>query len=433
MKYKLVSALLTLLSLALSAQQSSFREHLSALRREVREASKAKDYASMERLLLQMDSELHGRADTTYNLACTYALAGKKAQALSAFERFASMGAVAPDATKDPDLSSLADEPRFKSSLQRIEQNRRSVTNSRVWHTFIDPGLLTEDITYDRRSRSFFVSSMLKKKIIRIDPRGRATDFADFSRNPGMPPIALRADSARNLLWVAAAVTPDFSWAPKERWGKTALFKLDLRTGRIMQRIAPPDNELRTLADLDLAPNGDLIVSDSHGGALYRLPLGKSSFDRIDRGEFISPQGPAITHDSRFAFVADYARGIARIDLTSGELLWLKHADDIALAGTDGLALTTGRTGSYRLLAVQNGANPTRVVSLSLNSDGDTVEELQVLEANYDGLGDPTHGVLVGHDFYFLANSGWTFLDNYGNVKSGTNMTPATIRKLRLP
>jgi hypothetical protein len=31
-------------------------------------------------------------------------------------------------------------------------------------------------------------------------------------------------------------------------------------------------------------------------------------------------------------------------------------------------------------------------------------------------LGDPTHGVVVGSYFYFIADSGWDSLDEHGNL-----------------
>jgi hypothetical protein len=45
------------------------------------------------------------------------------------------------------------------------------------------------------------------------------------------------------------------------------------------------------------------------------------------------------------------------------------------------------------------------------------------LEANWKGLGDPTHGVFVDGRFYFIANSGW-------DVKPGATFEPPTIRVL---
>ena len=100
-----------------------------------------------------------------------------------------------------------------------------------------------------------------------------------------------------------------------------------------------------------------------------------------------------------------------------------------ALTGIDGLNLVPG-SNPAQLIAMQNGTTPPRIIRLTLNSGADAVTNLEVLEANYPALGDPTHGIFAGHDFYFIANSGWSVLDDHGNPKPGAKMTPATIRKL---
>jgi hypothetical protein len=47
------------------------------------------------------------------------------------------------------------------------------------------------------------------------------------------------------------------------------------------------------------------------------------------------------------------------------------------------------------------------------------------------GLGDPTHGTFVGDDFHFIADSGWSHLDDHGELNPGEKMSSATIRKIK--
>lgn len=48
-------------------------------------------------------------------------------------------------------------------------------------------------------------------------------------------------------------------------------------------------------------------------------------------------------------------------------------------------------------------------------------------------LGDPTHGVIGGDAFYYIANSGWNALNADGSVKSGVTMKEAAVMKWPLP
>jgi hypothetical protein len=55
-----------------------------------------------------------------------------------------------------------------------------------------------------------------------------------------------------------------------------------------------------------------------------------------------------------------------------------------------------------------------------------------VLDANWPGLGDPTHGVIVGADFYYIANSGWNRWRDDGSRVAGAAATPPIIMRTSL-
>ena len=57
----------------------------------------------------------------------------------------------------------------------------------------------------------------------------------------------------------------------------------------------------------------------------------------------------------------------------------------------------------------------------------------EVLETNTPGLGEPTHGTIVGNTFYFIANTGWGEYDDQGKKKAGSNPVESSIRKIVLP
>src|SRR3954471_15837873 len=99
------------------------------LRLDVQAAIKSKDNAQLRTALEHLAAFTHDDPDSVYNLACVHALLGDKSTALTYLERWASMGLIL-DAAKDTDLASLADEPRFKAALARVDQSRAPVTHS---------------------------------------------------------------------------------------------------------------------------------------------------------------------------------------------------------------------------------------------------------------------------------------------------------------
>ena len=105
----------------------------------------------------------------------------------------------------------------------------------------------------------------------------------------------------------------------------------------------------------------------------------------------------------------------------------LAHPRELSLGGIDGLYLN-GQT----MIAVQNGTSPARLIGMRLNSSLTRIESFAVLESNSAGLGAPTHGVVVGKRFYFIANSGWDQLADDGQVKAGASFGSPSIRELDL-
>ena len=145
----------------------------------------------------------------------------------------------------------------------------------------------------------------------------------------------------------------------------------------------------------------------------------------VGPGTFRSPQTPAVTPDGRI-LVADYARGIASVDPATHAVRWLDHADTVAYSGIDGMYLV-----GHSLLAIQNGTPVPRVVRFELDPSFRRIGTWSVVERGTPHLGQPTHGAVVGHDFYFIGNSGWERFDDDGTLKSDPAATPPVI--LRTP
>jgi hypothetical protein len=190
----------------------------------------------------------------------------------------------------------------------------------------------------------------------------------------------------------------------------------------------PAEERDRVLGDMTVGVGGDVFVSEAVTGAVYVIRRGRDTLETLEApGTFVSPQTPAATPDGRRLFVADYARGIGIVDLATRAVSWMPHPRGVAVDGIDGLYLVGGS-----LLAVQNGTEPNRVIRLFLDPSLTRVIRWEALESNSAGLGAPTHGTLVGKDFYFIANSGWDQLADDGSLKPGAVQTPPVVLRVAL-
>jgi hypothetical protein len=398
------------------------RDQFTELESRVRAAISSGDQQVRIAADLELLRFLHGSPEALGALARAYAAAGDTPNAIATLNQFADLG-VAPKnllTGSDKSSSEVRDRPEYKQVLERFRHNEKPVSLGATAITLSDPGLLTEDVDFDPSTRTFLITSVLERKIVRVTLDGRVADFA-FSPDR-WPMLAIKVDAARGWVWTTEVALDGFTSAPKDAWGRSAVLCYDLKTGKLLRRIEGPKGS--ALGDMVLDAEGNPIVSDGQEGRLYRASEGE--LHAIENHEFISPQTPARVPGEDTILVPDYLRGIAVVHLAMNHASWIEGAKT-ALNGVDGLYLH-GRS----LILTQNGTSPQRVMLLELDPALASIQSSKVIEQASPGLGDPTHGVFVNDDFYYLANSGWNQLDDRGDVKAGSRLTPAKIMRYSL-
>jgi sugar lactone lactonase YvrE len=326
------------------------------------------------------------------NLGGALALNGRVDEALAQFEQLAAMQVVV--ALADHDFDAVRDTPRFRAVVQRMEETgRKRVSSATRTITIAQKDLLTEAIAWDAKSKTFLVSANRKRKIVRVDLQGRVTDFVTegiWGAN------GLGIDAKRQLLWASSSPSARAEGYTDKADAEMALVAIDLDSGKVVRRIAPPqDGAKHFLDDLTVAPDGTVYVSDAMAGMMFRL-RGATLEPFVAGGVMRSPQGSALGGGT--LYVSDYATGVWAVDPATGKASRLEAPADCSTVGIDGLEYHDGS-----LLTVQNGVTPNRVVRLRL--DGRRIARCEVLEMNHPLMDEPTLGVVVGRDFWFLAAS----------------------------
>ena len=392
-----------------------------------RKAYQEKNYPSF---LENMKSAAGLRPDhprLMYNLAAAYALTGDKPNATLWLGRVAKMGLIYP-ADRDEDFASIKESAEFKDILQRFQLNKAPVINSAPAFTFHEKGVIPESIAYDPVTKTFYLSSVYKRKIVSVNPKGKARDFAG-EREGLWSVMGMKVDASRRLLWACTAAHPQMSNYREEENGSSAIFKFDLRTGRLIKRYSLPNKPAHHwLGDLVVNSRGDVFATDSVSPAIYVIRHERDELEPFIVGDpFVSPQGLDFTPDEKHLFMADYAKGIFVIDLETKKWATVAPAPDSTLLGIDGLYSYKGA-----LIGIQNGVNPNRLVRLFLSRDLSRVERFETLEANNPVFDEPTLGVLVGGQFYFVANSQWGKIDEKGQLAAAEKLKEPVVLKVKL-
>jgi hypothetical protein len=420
------TVILSLALLGLSGQPvKTALEQASDLEQRVQSAAKAGNHTARISADIELFRLLNGSPAAIEALARAYAASGDSQKALAALNQFADLGLADEGLLDGSDhrYAAIQNLPEFRQVLARFSANEAPVSLSKVAFTMPDPGLIPEDIDYDSRSKSFLATSILERKIVRVRTDGSVADFAPSPDNWSM--VAIKIDGLRNRAWATEVAFEGFAQAPKSAWGHSAVLCFDLGSGRLLQRIDGPLHS--SLGDMTLAPHGEPIVSDNDKGTLYRISNGRMV--EINKMDFISPQTAIMIPDGDQLFVPDYTRGIGRLDLRTKRVQWLNPngVDRVALTGIDGLYLY-----GHTLIATQNGTSPERVIQLELDPSLSHVILTKVVEQSASSGCDPTHGVIVGNSFYYIANSGWARLDEHGNVRPGIKLSSALIMRYNL-
>lgn len=424
MMWRRVALAVALGGMALSAAADD--DPVRSLNAQATAAYQAKDYATFLKHSQALSELAPWSVTAQYNLACARALTGDAAGAIKVLERLAAQQ-VSFDLPSDDDLASLREREDFAEVQRRMDTLTAPVGQAQVAFALAQRDLIPEGVAHDPKSGAFFVSSVRHRKVVRVTPDGKASDFVTEGQDGLQSALALGVDASRRALWVSSRPAPQMAGYRKEDASSPSfLAEYDLDTGKRRRQVPAPEGG--SVADLTVAADGTVYAADPEGGRVYVLARDAKAFRTlVDRGSLRSAQGMALSADGRTLYVADYGRGIACVKVADGSLRWLPTPADTALTGIDGLVLAGGW-----LVGIQNGLNPHRVIGLRLDPAGESAVEARVLERGHRAFDEPTLGVAVGSDFYFIANSQYGHFRRDGSLDE-TRLVGAVILRTPLP
>ena len=415
-----LTIVLLLVTLSSTNQGGSAVLRFQTLQESLRRSRDGHDWHSYVSSARELKEFVNESPDSLLEVARAEIRVGELAEAMRNVQEFTRMGQSTDLLETSTEFAPLRRRSGFAEIQRTMKANRTSIGHALIAFQLSDSNLLAEDVDYDPQASQFLVTSVRENKIISI-VKGVIHDFAKAPEN--WPMLAIKVDSGRGLVWATEVAMQGFVFAPESDWGRSAVLCYDLRNGNLLRRIEGPPGG--ALGDMTLTENGDAIISDGEGGGIYRVLPKSDVLERLDNGDFISPQTPAMHPDGKHILVPDYVRGIGILELATKQVRWLSMGGRFALNGIDGLYFDRGR-----LIAVQNGTSPERVVVFTLDAALTRIVSERVIERSTPTLGDPTHGVIVDDDFYYIANSGWDVVDEHGNVKPGTERSAPKIMRV---
>lgn len=361
-----------------------------------------------------------------YNLSVAYTMNGKTNEAISTLNRLVEMK-LFYDVEKDDDFAAIKNSTEFQQVVGKFQVNRKPTGKGELAFAVNEKGIVPEGLAYNGRTRTFYLSSVAGRKILSINAKGESKVFADQSS--GLWSVfGIKVDEKRQLLWATSSAHKQMPGLIAEEDGQAGIFAFDLRTGKLVQKYLLPNTTARhLLGDLVVAQNGDVYATDSRSPVIYVIRSGKKEIETFgESNDFVSLQGLDLSKDGKFLFVADYSKGIFKIDLATKKPVSLAPPASSTLLGIDGIYFD-----GDSLVGIQNGVSPQRVIRLKLTKNLDKIEGLEVIEANNPLFDDITLGVFAQGQFYFIANSQWNLLGEEGKIAPPEKLKNIVV--LRMP
>jgi len=392
---------------------------------DAREAYDQKDYPAFLRHSRTLAGLAPRSTRALYNLACAQSLTGDAQGAVATLGRLADWG-VAFDIGTDADFDLVRDSEGFRAVAARMEALAEPLGGSPVAFALPEKDLLAEGVAHDPKTGDFFVTSVHRRKVVRVGADGRSWDFVTEGRDGLFSAVGVVADPARRALWVSSEAGRFMVGFREGDEGGSFLLEYGLDDGALRRRIPPPVVG-GSVSDLALGTEGTVYAADPAAGRVYRLPPGSDRLEvLVDEGTIVSAQGLAASPDGRLLFVADYVQGIARIDLESRDVTFLSAPEDLLVSGIDGLLLA-----GDSLVGIQNGLRPHRVVRLHLDPSRSRITRGTVLERAHPRFDEPTLGVIVGKALYYVANSQYRYFQ--ANDPDLEHLQEPVVLRLALP
>lgn len=281
--------------------------------------------------------------------------------------------------------------------------------------------LLPESVAYDAKDGSFYVGSVRKGKVVRRDRNGTESDFIKPRQDGLWAVIGIKAHQTRRMLWVCSFEGSDLEGYKKRDRSGSGIFAFNLDTGKLIRKwVLDVAGEQHGFNDLVVTRGNDVYATHMFkDAAIYRITDKERQLEVfVAPPELKEPNGITITPDEKTLYVAGLD-GLVSIDIATKKSQMVNAPEGEKMGEIDGLYC-------YRdgLLGIQNNS----INFYQFDETHSRITVTNVLEMNHPLMKIPTTGVIVGDDFYYVANANFRAVKADGTLDAAQLTEPAILK-----
>jgi WD40 repeat protein len=322
-------------------------------------------------------------------------------------------------------LKSLEDREDFKKLKELQIALQKPVINSDTAFIIHDKTLHIESIAAGESKNIFYLGSIHKRKILKSE-NGKISDFTSSAQDGLTSVFGIKTDPKKNILWACASPLQEME--NYDSTSSSGVFKYDLKSGKLLEKFIPKEKKEYVFGDLTLNPQGIPFISDSKNNIIFTVNESTRKLEVYFTSDQIwSLQGLAFSPDGKYLFIADYMKGIFRLDTKTKKLIELKTNFNLSVKSVDGLTFYNNT-----LIAIQNLVFPLRSTQYILNASQDQLTSYRIIDRGHPAFNEPTIGCVVGNMFYYVANSFWSGYTDEHQLKTEDELQEVVILKTDL-
>lgn len=372
----------------------TYSQTLSEIHAKSIKAYQNKDFEAFKSLNLKA-LELHPSQPTIlYNLAVAYNLVNDQDKSFKSLMKLLSWNTEL-SFSKDNDFKSLLANDLYMKKLTSIHKQFNDKKESSSIKIKIPNTYHVEDI--ELINTSIYFTDVSSGKILKINTDNKVKEIAQLK---GAAMAIIQGENKKHI-WVSNANLQN-CFNCKNGKKTAAISKIDITNGKILKSIELPKASI--IGSMVLHKK-KIYATNSSKSQLFIIDASTNEIEKtIDINEGFNLQGITIDKKRNTLYIADYIKGIVKIELSNiSNRKWLKQGNYL-LKGIDGLTYINKNT----FIAIQNNSKPKKVIKIIHNHD--QVNDVVLLDNSLPYLGEPTNGKYYKKTgFLYVANSQWPF------------------------